>query len=450
MSKAKPGSLGRFLQPNRIQTEMRMTDLDSLIGPEDRARQIWAYVEHLDLSEFRAEVKSIEGRPGRDAIDPSILLSVWLMAHTEAIGSARKIAELCDKHHSYLWLCGGVSVGYRTLSNFRMRHEEKLEGLLTNGLAILEHAELINYTRVAQDGMRIRAGAGSNTFRTKPRLEKLQAEALEHVRKLRQELEEDPGACSRRQAAAQIQAADDRVARLNRSLEEAERIAEHLKARASDGRAHEKNDDDHDSDATPSGGVPAKKRRKEIRVSTTDPEARIMKFASGGFRPGFNAQFATDVATHVIVGVAVTNNGSDANQIEPMLQQVQARTGRRPKEVLADSGYCSKQDIDAAAAGGTHIFSPPLPARPSKRPHRRKDSPAVAEWRVRMNTDEGKQTYKQRGQVAERTNADARNRGLLRVTVRGLKKVRTVLLLHAICNNMMRTWKLLPSFATAG
>ena len=450
MDQVKPGSLGRFLQPNRIQSEMRMTDLDSLIGPEDRARQIWAYVERLDLSEFRAEVKSVEGGPGRDAIDPAILLSVWLLAYTEAIGSSRKVAELCEKHHSYLWLCGGVSVAYRTLSNFRTRHEEKLERLLTNGLAILEHAGLIEYVRVAQDGMRIRASAGSNTFRRKARLEKFQAEALAHVRKLRKELDEDPGSCSRRQAAAQIQAAQDRVERLNRSLAEAERLAEHEKSRAArDGSAREEKDDDDDADAPPSAGPPVKKKRREIRVSTTDPDARVMKFASGGFRPGFNAQFATDVATQVIVGVDVINNGSDANQMEPMLQQVQARTGRRPKAVLADSGYCSKADIDAVAAGGTLVFSPTLPPRPRKRPYRRVDSAAVAEWKARMETDEAKQTYKLRGQVAECTNADARNRGLRMVSVRGLKKVRTVLLLFAICHNMMRTWKLLPSFAAA-
>jgi transposase len=437
---------GRFLTANRRQVVLRALDLEELIPDGDRARQIWAYVQQLDLSAFRDEVRSVEGSPGRPAIDPAILLSVWMLACAEAVGSSRKVAELCDKHHSYQWLCGGVEVEYRTLSNFRVRHAEKLDQVLSQGLAVLQSANLLEVTTIAQDGMRIRASAGSNSFRRKARLQDLQAQALQHVKQLREELEADPAACSRRQAAAKLRAAKQRQERLDEALKAVEVLEKHQKVReARDGKRIQRRQErppkppkDGEGGA---GSEPQAKR--EPRVSTTDVEARSMRFSDGGYRPGYNAQFATDVGTGVIVGVGVTNNGSDCNQIAPMIEQVEGRLGYSPGRVLADAGYCAKQDIEAVAAKGVLLFSPVPKQRPVKRPRKKKDSEAVAAWRVRMASPEAEGTYKQRAAAAECTNADARQRGLYRVTVRGLMKVRPVLLLFAIVHNMMRTLDLM-------
>src|SRR6185369_7773746 len=132
-------SQARVVRANRAQVLLQPTDLESLIPADHRARGVWEFVQGLDLSSFYEAIESVEGRAGRPAIDPAILLTLWLYATVEGIGSARALARLCDEHHAYQWICGGVSVEYRTLSDFRVKHVEKLDELLTLSVATLVH-----------------------------------------------------------------------------------------------------------------------------------------------------------------------------------------------------------------------------------------------------------------------------------------------------------------------
>ncbi len=180
------------------------------------------------------------------------------------------------------------------------------------------------------------------------------------------------------------------------------------------------------------------------RVSTTDPDARVMKMGDGGFRPAFNVQFATTTdAARVIVGVEVGNRGSDVGQSTPMLAQIEARTGVRPTELLLDGGYTQHDAFKAAADQNVTVFAPvPKPRSGDPRdPHvaRDGDSDAVAEWRERMGTDAAKQIYKQRAATAETVNADAKtHRGLDRLPVRGLGKVLGSATLFALTYDILR------------
>jgi len=329
------------------------------------------------------------------------------------VGSARELNRLCRQHVAYRWICGGVSMNYHTLSDFRTQHVELLDRLLTESAASLMAQGLVTLDRVAQDGMKVRASAGAASFRRQPTLEEALAEAEEQVARLREELEADPAASKTRQQAARKRAAEERAARIRAALDQLPKIAESKKP----------------------------KDREKARASTTDADARVMKMGDGGFRPAFNVQLATTTDSQIITGVEVTNSGGDQGQMSPMVQQHQQRYGQVPDEALVDGGFAKKEDIEKVEQGGTTVYAPVQKSKdPERDPHtpRDDDSPEVAGWRQRMATDEAKAIYRQRAATAECVNALARNRGLQRFLVRGLQKVKAIALWYALVHNVMR------------
>jgi transposase len=412
----------RLRYANRLQGEMRVDSLEQLLPPEHRVRTVWQFVESLDLTPLLAKIRALPGKAGAPAIDPRILVALWLQATCDGIGSSRELAELCQIHLAYRWLCGGVEVGYHTLADFRTDHREVLEQLLTQSIGVMMHEELIELHRVAQDGMRVRAAAGAASFRRGESLAKCLAIAKEQVETLRRQEDEDAGAARRRQEAARQRAVNDRLARLTAAQVELHKLQQ--------------------SNAT----QPPCRRKKdgEIRVSTTDPECRKMKMPDGGYRPGYNVQFATATVGGAIVGVDVTNEGTDSNELPPMLEQIQTRSGTRPNEAVVDGGYTSVAAIDQAERGGTKVYAPPreeqkqLQAGGNPYERKKSDTDATAAWRQRMATPEAKAIYKERASTAELTNAQARNRGLYAVRVRGRDKVLATVLWYALAHNLAR------------
>ena len=408
----------RLQRPQRDQITLRPSDLESLLPADHRARLVWAFVASLDLTAFHARIKAVEGHSGRPPIDPAILVSLWLYATLEGVGSARALDRLCDEHDAYRWLCGGVGVNYHTLAAFRVEQADILDRLLTESVAALLADGLVTLATVAQDGMRVRASAGAASYRRRSTLERFLDEAEAQVDALKAELDDDPAATSRRIAAARERAATERAERVRRALRHLPEL-EAAKRRA---------------------GKPV----DEARASTSDPEARVMKMADGGYRPAYNVQFAADTKSQVIVGLDVTPAGTDHGQLRPMVGQLRRRYGRDPDALLADAGFQTIAEIDelSAAACGTTLYLPVrTPADTTRDPHRPlpDDSPAVAAWRVRMGTAEARQIYKQRAATAECVNAIARNRGLQRFGVRGPDKARAIALWFALAHNLMRT-----------
>ena len=192
----------RLRVPIRDQIEMQWASLDQLLEPDHPARIVWSAVCKLDLSSWLNEIRAIERHVGRDATDPRLLLSLWVYATLKGIGSARELDRLCREHVAYKWLCGGVSVNYHMLSDFRSQGGEKWDELLTQIVAVLLDADLVEMDRVAQDGMRVRASAGKSSFRRQGRLEEFLAEARQQVETLKQLAEEDGEELNRRQHAA--------------------------------------------------------------------------------------------------------------------------------------------------------------------------------------------------------------------------------------------------------
>ena len=416
----------RVLMPNRSQMEFRVSDLEALLPEGHRARLVWGYVIRQPLEAFYAPIRVREATRGRSAIAPEILLALWLYATLEGIGSAREITRLAESHDAYRWLCGGVGVNYHSLSDFRVEHGEALNELLTVSVASLMAAGAVKLKRVAQDGIRVRAGAGAGSFRRQEKLEGYLNEAHSQVARLQQEIDADPGLETRRSQAAKARAAREREARLQEALDRLPEL-EAIKARQG-------------------------KKPETARASMTDADATVMKMGDGGFRPAYNPQLATDVDSLVIVGVDVVTVGSDAAQLAPMVEQVETRYGQAPESWLVDGGYTSHEQIERVASK-TVVYGPvPKPKDDTVDPHQPKpgDSGAVAAWRERMGTDEAKAIYKQRAASAECANAQARNRGLQLLTVRGVAKVKCVVLLFALAHNLMRMAALAPELLGIG
>jgi transposase/ribosomal protein L34 len=417
----------RVQRPHRDQVQWRDASLEQLVPKDHRVRAVWAYVNSLDLTPLYRKIQAVEGGVGRDAVDPKILMALWMWSIIEGISSARHVARQCEKDFTYMWICGEVGVNYHLLSDFRTAHGEFLDELLTDTIATLIHQKIVTLETVAQDGMRVRAHAGSSSFRRKKSLEECRREAAEQVQKLRDENDDDSAnghdASNARRKAAIERAAREREERVAAALQNLEQLQQQKEQRE-------------------------KGSGEKARCSTTDPEARQMKMGDGGFRPAYNVQFATDGAARVIVSVEVTNNGSDGGQMSPMHEEVCQKYDKTPENYVVDGGFSTIEDITAVEKKGSRVAAPMTHEdRITKRggdPHARRahDTPEMFAFRQRMTTDNSKAILKQRPSIAEFPNAECRNRGLQQFRVRSLEKVRTTTLWYAITFNFMRMMQL--------
>jgi transposase len=405
----------RVKTPQRGQVMMHLLSLEEMIREDHAVRNIWRYVCSLELSKFHREIQAVEGGPGRDTVDPRILLTLWLFATVEGISSARQLAELCTRDFAYLWICGEVTVNRDLLNTFRNSHPEALDAIMVDTIGILLHHDLVSLQRVAQDGMRVRASAGKSSFHRQATLEKHLQEARQRVEQMRQE-GDDQESHGKPEAARQ-RAAEERLERVEKALEERQKL-------------HEQREQQKRNAGT------------ETRASTTDPEARNMKMADGGYRPAYNVQFATACDSRLIVGVDVTNEGGDSGQMEPMLDQIEKNFGTLPEEYLVDGGFSSRDDTTTLEQRGVKVYSPVkkaeklLEAGGDPYARRRGDTDEYYAYRQRMKTAEAQAIYKDRCSTAEFPNAGCRNRGLQQFPLRGLKKARTIALWQALVHNL--------------
>jgi DDE family transposase len=316
-------------------------------------------------------------------------------------------------------IAGGVSVNYHTLADFRVGCADLLDRLLSEHLAALAEAGLIDLDTLVQDGVRIRASAGTASFRRAGTLDRHQGMAQAVVEELKREVEAHPDASNRRIRAAQQRAARERSERVQKAqaaLADIKRKRQQLEDKGGNG-----------------------KKPKEPRASTTDAEARIMKMADAGFRPAYNVQVASAAGEQIVVAVDVGNNGSDRGLMRPMLERLRALRGRFPGRHLVDGGFCSAEDIEWAHSKGVEVYCPPTQSKSGADPFlpRRGDGAGVSAWRTRMGSEAGKAQYRTRT-ICECIHARWRNWDLRQLTVRGIEKVRTVVLWYALTNNVLQ------------
>jgi len=331
-----PPLVPRLRPIDRAQSVFRTVVVEDLIPEDHPARAIWAFVGQLDLTRFCAGIRAVEGRAGRTPYDPRLLVSLWVYSYSRGVHAAREIARRGDHDPAYQWLTGMDGIGAHTLSDFRVAHGEALRDLFIQVLAVLRVEGLVPLARVMQDGTRIRAAAASKRFRRRPRIEVALAEARAVVTAL-DALPEAPADARQR---ARARAARARVARLDAARQTFDALTA--------------------------------ARSTVDRVSTTDPDARIMKFAEGNTAPGYNVQVSTDAEAGVIVGVDVTQAGSDYQQLTPALDRIVETLPQAPAQVVVDGGYLSAENIVAVAARGIELIGPNQDVRQTPAENRQK------------------------------------------------------------------------------
>lgn len=412
----------RLRQPERHQIAYRDVCWDQLLSENHVARDVWAFCQNLDLSELYVPIKATVGKPGRDKTEPRVLFALWLLATIEGRWSARNLEKLTERDLAYIWMRGEVPLNHHMLSDFRVQHGDLLEKTLTDSIAVLHQQGLIKLQTIGHDGMRVRASAGSSSFRKADSLEEALVVAKAHVEEVRRQEAENQDEDLRRQAARR-RAACEKQQRIEHALLELEDLQ----------RRHDKR-----------GKNNGTQQRGEPRASTTDPEARRMKMGDGGIRPAMNVQFASDGDAQVIVGVEVTSQGSDAGLMKPMFEHVCHAYGVVPENYLVDGGFNKKTDIGYLENQGTKVFAPLYLERKQladgKDPYQARagESKAMTQHRQRMGTEEGKAMRKRRSQIAEFPNAVCRNDGLTQFRVRGLAKAKAQTLWHALAHNFRR------------
>jgi len=420
----------RVLEANRSQLSWDLVDLEALLPADHRARLVWRFVETLDLTGFYQAIGSRDGEAGRPAADPKVLLALWLYATLEGVGAARELDRLVSRDVAYRWLAGGVPVNYHGLSDFRVGWSGELDRLLTESVTALVSEGLVELDEIAVDGTKIRSPAAARSFTRGGRLERIERQAAERVERLKQEVASDPAAASRRRQAAQQRAARETEAKVGKA-----RAA--LDRRRREKAAREKTHPQEEQHK----GAPS--------VSLTDPEARRMRFPDGAVRAGYNLQTAAVPEAGLIVAVIATDRRNDQGLARPLVDAVARRYGRAPRRALFDEGYASRADIAALAEhplGPVAVYAPPPGEKPetaldaagrANRHYKRAREPqAVQDWRARMQTGEARAIFARR-KLIERIHAHYKNRGLGRLSVRGLVKTQAVALWHALANNLM-------------
>ena len=407
------GGKPRIEEPQRAQGEMRFEFPEDALEGSHPARVIWNVLGRMQLGGFSKGCGSVEGSTGRSLKSPRMLLTLWLYALTQAVGSAREIARLVHSDLAYRWIAGNVDISHQKLSQFRVGHGEALNELMTNILATLMNQGLLSLAVVAQDGTRIRAAATAPSFRTYGSLLECRQQAKLHIKAVLAAAE-DPE-YTRAQHAARAAAAKDYQERVEAAIS----TVTELQQRRSPS----------DSPA---------------RASTTDADARVMKMADGGFRPGYNVQYSVAGSEmggpRTIIGVNVTNIGSDMGSMAPMVEQIEKRTGQRPVVLLADGGHAKAEDIAATRRMGVDVIVPPAEtAKTIEKLKAEGADPEIIAWRERMETDEAKKLYRARAGLAELANAHQKtHHGIAQVLVRGATKVTCVILLNAIGSNILQ------------
>jgi transposase len=413
--------------PERCQFEFQFACLDTLIPEDHRVRAVWDFVQEMDTSFCFDGIKTSFGGQGRSATCPKILLTLWIYSLMEGNASARKLEDLCENHNVYKWIVGGAPINRTMLAEFRSKNPFKFEDLLASCLAVMLKHEVIKDEDFAQDGTRVKANAGFNSFRRKGSLGDLKDDLKIYIKQLTEEIEASKDTYEKRLKERRQRHAIEKHERVQKALDELKRFKETKIENAQ--KSREKVEE---------------KTLENLRVSSTDQEARKMKMGDGGYRLAYNVQFATGLDSRVIFGVDVVNTldpGTAPRMIGKVQSLLKRLTMKGIRYWIGDSAYSSKEDVGAVA----ELYSDVIyfgPAKVNKgvdpKKHLKNDSKAVKQWRDRIDNKEVNEMYKKRCSTAEFSNAQVKNHGFTQFFVRSLEKVKGAAILQAMAHNIQR------------
>ena len=315
---------------DRSKLELRVYDLDSLIAQDHPARFILALAGKWDLSAFETECKTEQGKAGRPCWSAQLLVSVWVYSYTLGVAAARAIERMSSHEPGLRWLSGDEPINYHTLSDFRVGHQEALQELFAQFLSMLESAGEIDLKTILHDGTKMKAVAGKSSFHRRKTLEQRLKQARKVVRELDRRASESGEGMDEKRQAAQARAVRER-------LQRAEAAMEKLKKLEANGTAKEK---------------------AALRVSDSEPEARKMKHADGGWAASYNMQVSTEGKMKAIVAIGLCTEANDTQQLMPALERIEETTGKLPERMVTDNGYVSRDSVEQSSQQRVELIAP--------------------------------------------------------------------------------------------
>jgi transposase len=314
---------------DRSQLKWAEFDLDSLIDEAHPARAIWELCGRFDLTRFESQQKTVQGQAGRPCWSARLLASIWIYSYSIGVASARAIERMLAHEPGLRWLAADERINYHTLADFRVGNKEGLDDVFSQLLALLETGGFIDLKQILHDGTKVKSRAAKASLHRKKALQHRVREARRVVRKLDEQAAANEGMDERRRAAR------ERAAR--EGLSRAEAALKKLK--------------ELEAQTAPS-------KRSELRVSVSEPEARKMKHADGSYAPSYNVQVSTEAKSRVVVAVGVTEDFNDLQQLTPALERVEATSGRRPEQLIADTGYATRANVEETTRRNVELIAP--------------------------------------------------------------------------------------------
>ena len=392
-------------------------------------------VDQLDLSAIES-VYEEEDR-GQPPYHPRMMTKILLYGYCVGVFSSRRMEKRLVEDVAFRVLAAGNEPDFRTLSDFRKIHLKALEELFQQVLRLALEVGALKLGRVVLDGSKVKANASKHKAMSYGRMEETEKRLRKEVRELLKQAEavdkeEDQRYGRERQGEElpeELQRRETRIARIR----EAKKALEE--------RAREKAESEGKVDQE------AKPRAKD-QYNFTDPESRIVK-GSDGFVQGYNTQVAVEPALQLIVGQRVTQAANDKQQMVPLIEVIEEQSGQKPEEVLADSGYCSEENLKYLAKRRMEGF-----VATEKQKHGERNEPCkrgplpqgasrVERMKRRLKTKVGAAVYARRKCIVEPVFGQIKQaRGFRQFLLRGLEKVRGEWALVCMTHNLLKFHKI--------
>jgi transposase len=429
--------------------------LDDWLPAEHLARFIADLAdEHLDLSRIAAVYT--EGRGG-PPYDPRLMVRILLYGYTTGVRSSRKLEAACVDVVAFRWLAAGSAPDYRAIARFRKRHLSALGHLFVQALALCQAAGMASLGQVALDGTKVRANASRRKAMSYARMSEKEKILADEVSALLAEAEridkaEDKKFGKNRRGDELPEELRRRETRLAKIRQAKAALEEEARARAREHAETTARDRGDDADTVAAkGGTAATQAvpKPKAQRNFTDPDSKIMPTSDGAFHQCYNAQAVVDADHQVIVATEIGTNAADVGNLITMTEKTTTNTGQAPGQMLADAGYCSADNLDAAAAftdaHGTEFYvatgrlrrgDPPPVAPRGRIPNTATNKQRMAR---KLTTKNGQQVYARRKAIVEPVFGQMHTlQNAKHLLLRGLEQARGEWQLLAACHNLRK------------
>ena len=395
-------------------------------------------VNQLDLSAVHAVYG--EEKRGQPPYDPRLMIKLLVYGYCTGVFSSRRIQKRLQEDIPFRVLAAGNDPDFRTISDFRKIHIATLQNLFEQVLEMALESGAVKLGRVSVDGTKVKANASKHKAMSYGRMQEKQKQLKEEVTQLLQQAEAADEEEDRRHGNKRGDELPDELRRRETRLAKIKMAKKVVEQRAREKAAAAGKD---------AGAAKKAKPGEKDQYNFTDPESRIMK-GGDGFVQGYNAQAAVEAARGLIVGQLVTEAANDKEQVKPMVAAIEQQSGQRPKAILADTGYCSEENL-------AYLESSEQPERkiegyiatgkqkhderraPCKRGPLPKGATLVERMRRRLQTKAGKAIYAARKCVVEPVFGQIKQaRGFRQFLLRGKAKVQGEWALVCLTHNILR------------